>query len=301
MHRQAGRADPAPSHLDKEPPKRVDSMEPTPMSFTRADIAARAGKLLAEMRQARPLVHNIANYVSMDIAANALLAIGASPAMVHAREEVAEFVSFSGALVVNIGTLSTPWIESMELAAEAAVAHHKPWVLDPVGAGGTRLRNEAVAALLPHRPAIIRGNASEIMAVAGGVGAAPKGVDSANTTEEATALAVSLATHQRCVVIATGAIDVITDGKRVVKLANGSPMMTKVTALGCALSAVTGAFAAVTEDAFEASVAAVAVYGIVGELAAEHAAGPGSYRVAFLDRLASIEARHIEQHLKIAG
>lgn len=270
------------------------------MNADRAAIADSTARLLDTMRAARPLVHNIANYVSMDIAANALLAIGASPAMVHAREEVAEFVALSSALVVNIGTLSTPWIEGMILAAEAAGRHGKPWVLDPVGAGATKLRNEAVKSLLPRRPAIIRGNASEIMAVAGGAGVAPKGVDSANTTQEALAFALSLAQHEGCIVIATGAIDIITNGRGVVKLANGSPMMAKVTALGCALSAVTGAFAAVTSDPFEAGIAAVAVYGIAGEIAAEKAKGAGSYRVAFLDALESVGPKDIQDRLKIA-
>ena len=265
------------------------------MSASRADIAGRTATLLVAMRAARPLVHNIANYVSMDIAANALLAIGASPAMVHAREEVAEFVGISAALVVNIGTLSTPWIEAMIIAADAARGQGKPWVLDPVGAGATKLRNEAVKSLLPHRPSIIRGNASEIMAVAGGAGVTPKGVDSANTTQEALAFALSLAEHEHCIVVATGAVDIVTDGRRVVKLANGSPMMAKVTALGCALSAVTGAFAAVAADKFDA---AVAVYGIVGEIAAEQAKGPGSYRVAFLDGLESIGPKEIESRLR---
>ena len=268
------------------------------MSASRADIAGRTATLLEAMRAARPLVHNIANYVSMDIAANALLAIGASPAMVHAREEVAEFVGISAALVVNIGTLSTPWIEAMIIAAEAAKGQGKPWVLDPVGAGATKLRNEAVKSLLPHRPSIIRGNASEIMAVAGGAGVTPKGVDSANTTQEALAFALSLAEHEDCIVVATGAVDIVTDGRRVVTLGNGSPMMAKVTALGCALSAVTGAFAAVATDKFDAAVAAVAVYGIVGEIAAEQAKGPGSYRVAFLDGLESIGPKEIESRLR---
>lgn len=270
------------------------------MSESRATMVSRTAELLAAMRAARPLVHNIANYVSMDIAANALLAIGASPAMVHAREEVAEFVAISSALVVNIGTLSTPWVEAMILAVQSAGQHGKPWVLDPVGAGATRLRTETVRSLLAHRPSIIRGNASEIMAVAGGAGVAPKGVDSANTTEEALAFAESLARHEGCVVIATGAIDIITDGRQVVKLANGSPMMAKVTALGCALSAVVGAFAALGADTIEASVAAVAVYGIAGEMAAEKAKGPGSYRVEFLDALESVGPREIETRLKIA-
>jgi hydroxyethylthiazole kinase len=265
----------------------------------RAAIAAKTVELLTAMRAARPLVHNITNYVSMDVAANALLAIGASPAMVHAREEVAEFIAVAGALVINIGTLSASWVDSMVLAAEAAGRNHKPWVLDPVGAGATRLRTDTVKALLPHRPSIIRGNASEIMAVAGGAGAAPKGVDSANTTEEALAFAVSLAKHQQCTVIATGAIDIVTDGERVVKLANGSPVMAKVTALGCALSAVTGAFAAVYPDPFEASVAAVAVYGIAGELAAVATTRPGSYRVAFLDMLEAIGPQDITASLKV--
>ena len=269
------------------------------MSTDRAAIAGSTTTLLRTMRAARPLVHNIANYVSMDVAANALLAIGASPAMVHAREEVAEFVGLAAALVINIGTLSTHWIEAMIIAAEAASARGKPWVLDPVGAGATRLRTEAVKSLLPYRPSIIRGNASEIMAVAGGAGAAPKGVDSANTTEEALAFAVSLAKHEKCVVVATGAVDIVTDGSRVVKLGNGSPMMAKVTALGCALSAVTGAFAAVAADKFDAAVAAVAVYGVVGEIAAERAKGPGSYRVAFLDLLEAVRPQDIEGRLKI--
>ncbi|MDR3420485.1 MAG: hydroxyethylthiazole kinase [Xanthobacteraceae bacterium] len=269
------------------------------MSAGRAAIADKSAQLLETMRAARPLVHNIANYVSMDVAANALLAIGASPAMVHAREEVAEFVAISGALVVNIGTLSMPWVEAMMLAADAARRHGKPWVLDPVGAGATQLRTETVRALLPHGPTIIRGNASEIMTVAGGAGVAPKGVDSANTTEEALAFASSLAKHQGCIVIATGAIDIITDGRRVTRLANGSPIMAKVTALGCALSSVTGAFAAVGADPFEASVAAVAVFGIAGEIAAERAKGPGSYRVAFLDELEAIGGKDIMSRLKI--
>jgi len=270
------------------------------MSASRTSIVERSVSLLAAVRTARPLVHNIANYVSMDVAANALLAIGASPAMVHAREEVAEFLGLSGALVINIGTLSASWIESMVIAAGAAARQGKPWVLDPVGAGATKLRNDAVKSLLPHCPAIIRGNASEIMAVAGGAGAVPKGVDSANTTEEALAFALSLAEHQACIVVATGAVDIITDGARVVRLANGSPMMARVTALGCALSAITGAFAAVGDDRFDAAVAAVAVYGIAGEIAAEKAKRPGSYRVAFLDWLDAIGPDDIRTRLKLA-
>jgi hydroxyethylthiazole kinase len=269
-------------------------------------VKARTAQLLGELRDARPLVQTITNFVSMDAAANALLAIGAAPAMVHAPEESGEFVAHAGALVVNIGTLSKLWVEGGEAAATAAHMHGKPWVLDPVGVGATRFRNEAVARLLRHRPSVIRGNASEIMAVAqvaglSGPAGTPRGVDSANTTDEALAVAQRLARHCFCVVAATGAVDLVTDGKQVVRLANGSPLMTRVTALGCALSAVVAAFAAVAEDPFEGTVAALATYGVVGDMAAEVASRPGSYRVAFIDALDAVTPADIEQRLKVVS
>jgi hydroxyethylthiazole kinase len=270
-----------------------------------AEVAAFTVPLLAALRRQRPLVHNIANYVSMDVAANALLAIGASPAMVHAREEVEDFLRISAALVINIGTLSKPWADGMEAVAAAAQAQAKPWVLDPVGVGATAFRNETVMRLLKHRPAIIRGNASEIMAVAqlaslSDMTTVPKGVDAANSTEEAAGYAAALAAHLGCTVAATGAVDIVTDGTRLARFANGHPLMTQVTALGCALSAVMGAFVALTSDAFEAAAAAAAVYGIAGEAAAEGDAtvGPGTYRVRFLDQLAAIDAPDIAIRLK---
>lgn len=260
------------------------------------------GRRLAHLRQARPLVQNITNFVSMDIAANALLAIGASPAMVHAVEELDDFGAFIGALVVNIGTLSSDWVAAMLAAARGAGARGTPWVLDPVGVGATTFRTQTTLRLLDHRPAVLRGNASEILAVAGALGleaatARGKGVDSGNTAEEAEAVATALAARLGCVVVATGAVDVVADGRRVVRLANGSPLMARVTAIGCALSSITGAFCAVAEP-FEAAVAAAAVVGVAGELAAEDAALPGSFRVAFIDRLASIEAGDLAARLK---
>ncbi len=271
-----------------------------------ADVREFSEPLLGELRRQKPLVQNIANFVSMDVAANALLAIGASPAMVHAPEEAAEFLSLAAALVINIGTLSRPWVDGMLVAAEAARAQHKPWVLDPVGVGATGFRNETVAALLAHRPTVIRGNASEIMAVARIAGvtdamAVPKGVDAANTTQEAEGLAVALARKLDCAVAATGAIDVVTDGERFVRLANGHPLMSRVTALGCALSGIVGAFAALTGDAFEATAAAVAIYGIAGEAAAEsdERIGSGGYRVRFIDQLGWIAAEDLARRLKV--
>ena len=273
-----------------------------------ADTLAFAVPLLLELRRRQPLVQNITNFVSMDIAANALLAIGASPAMVHAAEEAPEFLRLAAALVVNIGTLSKPWVDSMLMAADAADASRKPWVLDPVGVGATKFRNETVAALLARRPCIVRGNASEIMATARIAGVTdavtvPRGVDAANTTEEAEGLAIALARKLGCTVAATGAVDVVTDGERLVRLANGHPLMGRVTALGCALSGIVAGFAAVSTSAFEAAVAAVAIYGIAGEAAAESAGsiGLGSYRVRFLDQLSSIEGSDVARRLKVVS
>jgi len=225
--------------------------------------------------------------------------------MVHAAEEVEEFVGFTGALVVNIGTLSPSFLPGMELAAAAAGRLGKPWVLDPVGVGATTYRNRAVDQLLRLRPSIIRGNASEIIAVARIAGvdvaaARPKGVDSAHGVDQAQDAAVALARSQGCVVAATGAIDFVTDGERVAEPANGSELMTRVTAVGCALSGVVAAFSALTEDRFLATTAAIATYGVAGEMAAEKASRPGSFRVAFLDALDAVGEADIARRLKVA-
>ena len=272
--------------------------------YSRPAVAGRAARLLATVRAQKPLVQNITNFVAMDITANMLLAIGASPAMVHGIEEVPEFVQLASALVINTGTLSQPWVDSMLVAAEAAGLRKLPWVLDPVGAGATSYRNAAVARLLALKPAIIRGNASEILAVARIAGisagmARPKGVDSAHGTAEAEDMAMALARHQNCIVAATGAVDVVTDGACLIRLGNGDALMTQVTALGCALSAMAGAFAAATPDMLEAAVAAIAVYGVAGEMAARQARGPGSFRVAFLDCLHNMGEDDLKQWLKV--
>ena len=274
------------------------------MTQDRAAIAKRAGELLDALRATRPLVQNITNFVAMDASANALLALGASPAMVHSAEESGDFAARADSLVVNTGTLSKTFLEGGEIAATAAHMLGRPWVLDPVGVGAGRFRNQAVLRLLRHRPAVIRGNASEILSVARVAGlntedAAPRGVDSAHTTEEALSTARRLARHCFCVVAATGAVDLITDGERVVRLANGHELMTRVTALGCALSAVVAAFCAVEADVFEATVSAIAVYGVAGEMAAEQASRPGSYRVAFMDMLDAITAADVAARLKV--
>ncbi len=255
---------------------------------------------LQAIRRDAPLIHNITNFVSMDIAANALLALGASPAMVHAEDEVADFVKIARALVVNIGTLSPPWVSAMVVAAKAAKAGGKPWVLDPVGVGATPYRTRVASELAALGPTVIRANASEILALAGAAAGPTKGVDSTHGSDEAVHAAQALAKQVGAVVAVTGALDHVTDGERVLKVANGHPMMTKVTALGCSASAIVGAFLVVEPDPLVATAQALAVFGLAAELAAAKAAGPGSLRWRLLDELAGLDEAAVLQGARIA-
>ncbi|MCU0908884.1 MAG: hydroxyethylthiazole kinase [Rhodobacteraceae bacterium] len=241
------------------------------------------GLCLERMRATAPLVHCITNYVAMNIMANVLLAAGASPAMVHAREEVAEFAGLAQALSVNIGTLDPAWADAMERAAEVMVAVGRPWVLDPVGVGATRFRQDVCARLLALRPTVIRGNASEILALAG-IAATGRGADSADPVEAAEAAARDLARRSGAVVAVSGPVDYVTDGQAAFRMANGHPMMPRVTALGCSLNGVIAAFL-VDQPALPATVAALAFYGLAGERAGTVAQGPGGFQSAFLDAL----------------
>ncbi|QFY62661.1 hydroxyethylthiazole kinase (plasmid) [Rhizobium grahamii] len=257
------------------------------------------GKLLEALRAQPPLVHCITNFVAMNIAANVLLATGASPAMVHAKEEAGEFAAIAGALTINIGTLSAGWMRGMRAAATAARDNHKPWVLDPVAHYATAFRREAVASLLELQPTVIRGNASEIIALAGGASRG-QGVDSRDPVEQAEASARLLAETHRAVVAVTGATDFVTDGTRAVRIDGGSPWMPQVTALGCSLTCLVGAFAAINPDApFEATIAALAVFAVAGEAAATEAEGPGSFSVRFLDSLARIDGAFLDRHARV--
>lgn len=264
----------------------------------------RPGATLAAIRERAPLVHNITNFVAMDLAANALLAVGASPLMAHSREEVAEVVALAGALTVNMGTFSPDWVEAAELAAREAKRLDKPWALDPVGVGATAFRRDNGRRLAAVGPTVVRGNASEIRALAtlvqGGAGSGGKGVDSTDSVESAAEAADALARGLGCVVAVTGALDRVTDGRRVATVGNGHPLMTRVTALGCSLTAVLGACLAVEPDPFLASVHALALVGVAGEQAAEGAAGPGSLRVAYLDRLHLLRPEELDEAVRIA-
>ena len=247
-----------------------------------------------ELRRVSPLVHSITNYVSMDVTANALLAIGASPAMVHAAEEVRELVGIAHALVINIGTLSPAWVEAMHHAAARASELGKPWVLDPVGAGATRYRTEAARDLARRQPAVVRGNASEILALAGASTRATRGVDSVHGSGDALDVARDLAADLGCVVAVTGATDYVTDGPRVLRVENGHPLMTRVTALGCTASALTGALLAVQPDPVLAAAQALGILGVCGENAARGADGPGTLRVRIIDALHSLDEITLE-------
>jgi hydroxyethylthiazole kinase len=261
--------------------------------------AERCATILEEIRSRKPLVHNITNYVVMNNTANALLALGASPAMVHANEEVEEFVAISAALVVNIGTLSPPWVAAMKTAVQTAVSRGTPWALDPVGAGATTYRTQTSAALAGLRPACIRGNASEIMVLAGATAEKTKGVDSSRGSADALAPARLLAQATGAVVAVTGAIDYVTDGVALIGLANGHPLMAKVTGLGCTATALVGAALAVEKDRMTAVAAGLSFLAIAGEIAAEKSPGPGSLQLHLLDALHQLDAAAIQRRLKI--
>lgn len=264
---------------------------------TRVDISSVVA-VHSELRAKTPLVQYITNYVSMDIAANVLNAAGASPAMVHDVHEAGEFAAIASALAINIGTLSPPWVEGMQAAARTANELGRPWVLDPVAVGATAYRRETVTALLEHEPTVIRGNASEILAIAtqtrGG-----KGVDSTIDAAEVIDLARELAGHTGSVVVVSGKSDVVTDGQRAYLVHGGHDLMPLVTALGCASTALVAACSAVEADPVAASVAGMAILAAAGSLAGIHAEGPGSFRWRLLDELAGLDGGLLTKHVAI--
>lgn len=256
---------------------------------------------ILRIREEAPLIHNITNFVVMNTTANALLALGASPVMAHAVEEAEEMAGLSRALVLNIGTLSAPWVEAMLLAGKEARKRRIPVVLDPVGSGATQYRTATAQRIISEiHPDIIRGNASEIRSlVRSGPGA--KGVDSRHSTEEVADDAGRLAASLACVVVVSGAVDLISDGRSAIRIANGHPMMAKVTGMGCTATAFVGAFAAVNPSPLKAAAHAMAVMGIAGEMAAEQSSGPGGFQSVFLDVLFRLGESDVTRRLKAQG
>lgn len=263
------------------------------------NFAAQAAANLTTIRASKPLIHNITNFVVMNFTANVLLALGASPVMAHADNEVEEMVAMAGALVLNIGTLTDSWVAAMVKAGKKATALEIPIVLDPVGAGATGLRTQAAHRILGQTGvAIVRGNASEILSLRH-EGSKTKGVDAVHSVDDAFGPATLLAQELGVTLAITGPVDLITDGKRVVTVANGHPLLPAVTGTGCAATAVLGAFAAVDADPLSAAATGLAFFGLAGEKAGAMAKGPGSFMVALLDALYTLTPDELEHGARI--
>ena len=257
------------------------------------------GATLRTIRERRPLVHQITNYVVMNETANATLALGALPVMAHAPEEVEEMVGFAGALVLNIGTLSGHWVEAMLLAGKAANARRIPVVLDPVGAGATRFRTETAARILDEVDvAVLRGNAGEVATLVG-VEADVRGVESIGAGGEPADLAREAGRSLGLVASVTGPVDHVSDGETVIAVANGHPLLAAVTGTGCMSTALTGCFLAGKPDApLEAAAEALVAFGVAGEDAAAVARGPGSFHVALYDALAALDPDTLDGRIR---
>ncbi len=257
--------------------------------MTHQGLSAAVADTLDRLRARCPLVHSITNLVVTNSTANALLAVGASPAMVESAEEAGPFARIAGALVINLGTMTPDRARGMHAAAASARDAGTPWILDPVAVGALEYRSAVALELLAHRPQAIRGNASEILALdalsGGGEAVAGRGVDAAHEATSALEAARRLAHRSGAVVTVSGPVDLITDGQRVAGIANGHPLMTRVTGLGCTATALIGACLAVEPDPFQASAHGMTLIGLAGELGAERARGPGSLQVELLDAL----------------
>ncbi len=255
--------------------------------------------ILEKLRERKPLTHCLTNEVVKDITANVLLAVGASPAMVEHPDECEQFAGFADALLVNLGTLKEQQTDAIRRAVAAYRRKNKPWILDPVAVGALAFRTTFAHELLRQQPTLIRGNASEIIALAGGVSQG-RGTDSGDSTDAALNAARRLAENCACVVLVTGETDYATDGARTAKCRNGHFLMTRVTGVGCAQGALAAACAAASDgNIFAAAVATATILAIAGEIAAKDAPRPGSFRGALLDELDRIDAGVIREFAKI--
>ena len=257
-----------------------------------------AGQTLRELRERKPLVHQITNYVVMNETANATLALGALPVMAHAPQEVEEMAALAGALVLNIGTLSEHWVEAMVLAGKAA---NGPIVLDPVGAGATRYRTETATRLLSELDVtVVRGNAAELATLAGRE-AEIRGVESIAAGDDPAELARAAARVLGTVVSVTGPVDHVSDGERVIAVANGDELMGTVSGTGCMSTAVTGSFlAAKPGEPLEAAAEALVAFGVAGEDAARGANGPGTFHAGLYDALYNLDPATLDGRAKVS-
>jgi len=264
-----------------------------------SELSERIAELLEGVRRQRPLLHHITNFVVMNDTANLTLALGALPVMAHAREEVAEMVGMAGALVLNPGTLTPQWVDSMLVAGRRANELGIPIVLDPVGAGATGLRTESNLRLLEELDiAVLRGNPGEIGALAG-IGGKVKGVESIGELADPLQVARSMAVRFETTVAITGKRDIVSDGQRAMAVDNGHIMLKTITGTGCMATTAIAAFAAVEEDRLLAAAAGLVCFGLAAELAAAHAKGPGSFKVALFDALHNLTAEQVREGAKV--
>lgn len=252
------------------------------------------------MRQSQPLVHCLTNMVAAPLSANALLAAGASPAMVDNPHEARATAAAADAVLVNLGTPQEETVAAMREAVAGAVQAGTPWVLDPIGAGTLPWRSEVARELLElGAPAIIRGNASEILGLAGGEGG--RGVDSRHRAEDVVDEAASLATRYGTVVAVSGEVDHLTDGDELVRLANGSPLLAQVSGAGCALGALMAACCAASgAGALAAAATGTAMLTVAADHAAAVSRGPGSFAVALLDELALLTPEVLVEEVRVS-
>ena len=244
-------------------------------------------EVLQKVRKQSPLVHHITNWVTIYDCANIVKVFGGSPVMAHAKEEAADMASIANAVVINIGTLSSNTIESMKLAIDAADKKNIPVVLDAVGAGATKFRNEKLKELLKYKIDVIKGNASEIASIAG-IDVFTKGVDSGHVAGNMTEIAKNFAKERGCVVVVTGSEDICTDGEDVFLVKNGTPMMTHVVGTGCMAASVIGTFCAVERDYLFASIAGLVCFEIAAENADKTSEGPGTFKNKLYDKISTL-------------
>ena len=264
-----------------------------------SDLSQKAAENLRAIRLSKPLIHNITNFVVMNYTANALLACGASPVMAHAENEVEEMVAYAGSLVLNIGTLTDVWVAAMLKAGRRATTLGKPIILDPVGSGATRLRTETAKSILAWtKVSVVRGNASEILSLAG-QGSATKGVDSTDSIEDAGRAAGLLARELGTTLAITGPTDIVTDGHRTLIIEGGHALMPYVTGTGCSATALVGAFHAVDPDPVSAAATALAFFGLAGERAGAQADGPGTFQIRLLDALYNLSPEDLAKGCRI--
>jgi hydroxyethylthiazole kinase len=263
-------------------------------------VSLQTGVDLRAIRERKPLVHQITNYVVMNETANATLALGALPVMAHAPQEVEDMASAAAALVLNIGTLSDHWIEAMLLAGAAANRAGVPVVLDPVGAGATSYRTDTARTLLAELEiAVVRGNAAEVATLAGRE-AEIRGVEAIGASGFPADLAAAAAKELGCVASVTGPVDHISDGERSYAIANGHELLGTVSGTGCMSTAVTGCFLAVRPEApLEAAAEALVAFGVAGEDAAQEARGPGTFHAALYDALYLLDPETLDARAKV--